>query len=140
MQFLRTPKAPEPLSPGAGLGSGSYELSMYKETPVGEVALEEFEKIALDRLRSERRRVWRGLCAIRTVQTLFIAQAHAWPGIAPLLHAYDVDAHAVPEFAVAQHQSHTAMRRRAPARRWHQPPRVCRLQLLPSLGSLPNQS
>jgi hypothetical protein len=53
MQFLRTPK-PEPPSPGTALGTtGFYELSMYKEPPAGEVALEEFEKIALDRLRSE---------------------------------------------------------------------------------------
>ncbi|KIY96339.1 hypothetical protein MNEG_11626, partial [Monoraphidium neglectum] len=52
MQFLRTPKEREPPSPGTGLGGGSYyELSMYKESPAGEVALEEFEKIALDRLR-----------------------------------------------------------------------------------------
>ncbi|KAI8468231.1 MAG: eukaryotic and archaeal DNA primase, large subunit-domain-containing protein [Monoraphidium minutum] len=52
MQFLRTPKAAEPPSPGAGLGVSSfYELSMYKDSPVGEVALEEFEKVALDRLR-----------------------------------------------------------------------------------------
>ncbi|GBF91520.1 DNA primase large subunit-like [Raphidocelis subcapitata] len=51
MQFLRTPK-PEPPSPGTALGTtGFYELSMYKEPPAGEVALEEFEKIALDRLR-----------------------------------------------------------------------------------------
>jgi len=55
MQFLRTPKEREPPSPAAGLGSttGFYELSMYKDSPVGEVALEEFEKVALDRLRSE---------------------------------------------------------------------------------------
>jgi hypothetical protein len=55
MQFLRTPKEREPPSPAGGFG-GYYELSMYKDSPVGEVALEEFEKIALDRLRSE----WRG--------------------------------------------------------------------------------
>lgn len=54
MQFLRTPK-PEPPSPAAGLAfsGGFYELSMYKEAPAGEVALEDFEKIALDRLRGE---------------------------------------------------------------------------------------
>jgi hypothetical protein len=52
MQFLRTPKEREPPSPGTGLGGGYYELSMYREPPAGEVALEEFEKVALDRLRS----------------------------------------------------------------------------------------
>lgn len=54
MQFLRTPKERDPPSPGVAVGhNGFYELSMYKESPVGEVALEEFEKVALDRLRSE---------------------------------------------------------------------------------------
>jgi hypothetical protein len=67
MQFLRTPKEREPPSPGTGLGGGSYyELSMYKESPAGEVALEEFEKIALDRLRSENQ--WRSGGAVVDLQ------------------------------------------------------------------------
>ena len=59
MQFLRTPKERAPPSPGAALGAGGgspYELSMYKDPPAGEVALEEFEKLALARLRGARAR------------------------------------------------------------------------------------
>lgn len=56
MQFLRTPKEREPPSPAPGVGysgAGSYELSMYKDAPAGEVSIEDFEKVALDRLRGE---------------------------------------------------------------------------------------
>lgn len=52
-RFLTTPRyARDQGTPGQST-AGLVELSLYKEHPAGEISLEEFEKYALDRLRSE---------------------------------------------------------------------------------------
>jgi hypothetical protein len=53
-KFLSTPRVRDQATPGQGRAGGA-ELSLYKERPAGDISLEEFEKYALDRLRSEGR-------------------------------------------------------------------------------------
>jgi hypothetical protein len=70
MQFVGAPRTPSvlpgaagatPASGAAGAGAGgagaaaggaTCELSMYREAPDGDISLEDFERFALDRLRS----------------------------------------------------------------------------------------
>lgn len=50
-QGVNTPRTREAVTPASK--HGAVELSLYREQPCGEISLEEFEKFALDRLRSE---------------------------------------------------------------------------------------
>lgn len=68
--------APEAAAPPAAVQRAKVALSMYTDLPAGEIAIEEFERFAMDRLR--------GACRVLAVLRPYVGMAaDAWDVLFP---------------------------------------------------------